>query len=277
MRSKTSQAILCALFLVPTLSLLRCDIPSPATTAQTLSTGELIYRLQWELGAAQPSPDGLGWVVDTDLGYTVHVESGWISTYSVQLIECEDQDDAHTHDDDDLAALWNAVAGSGVAWAGHSGETDASISTAGVVETLDGTMTAELAAVTVTNSTRYCEAHWLAFRADDTVQGNDDGSLDGRTLWLTGTYRAPGDDVDSPFIIETSLGNGVILGLPTVIDTASTGAVITVRRELGRLFDGVEFATDADARIEQRILANLVASASVVVYPGDADVAAATN
>ena len=136
--------------------------------------------------------------------------------------------------------------------------------------------------VTVTTGDLYCQLHYLVGRSSKEVfEAPEDISMLGTSMHFEGRWIPPGGGDAVPFEIRTTLAWGDLWELPnvgevgvdtageaTVVDTDVQGAVVTVNRELGALFEGVDFETMNDAYRGQQVLESLFASVSVELQLG---------
>ena len=229
-----------------------CAGPDARVTPEATQpeAGQIRYHLTWDWGDAVP--DDLGWRVTTDRGYAVHVTEGYLVTYSVQLAPC-------TEDDLGTASRWPTLFGAGEAWAGHGGPDDPSAWITGLVEPLASPVNTSLTPITV-EPELYCRAHYLLARAETGALGlPEDIDMMGTSLYIKGTV-ARGDEPATTFTIWSTLPTGQLLAWSepaTPIDVTDLGVDVTITRDLGRLFDGVEFATMSTESVEKTILLGL--------------------
>ena len=235
---------------------------------------EVRYRLDWTWGRAHAASGNGGWDVVTDRGYRVHVARGWLTSYSVELVECP-----RTPPPPATALLWGALAAFTVrpAYAAHEVGTPnpAAINTPHV-ESLDQPVATEVGAVML-RPQAYCQAHYLIARASRAAQGLPAAvDMVDASLYLEGTYQAPAAGNAVPFTVRTPVANGVQSDLfppdrygdetaALRVDTGSEGAVVVVRRNLATLFDGIDFATADERRIGRQVLTNLINTITIEI------------
>ena len=169
----------------------------------------------------------LGALGETDEGWTVELSEVWVSDYSVALVPCP-------------TARLSRV---GQARAGHGEELDDS--------TLIGPwagafLSGELGSVDF-EADWYCEVHVLSSGV-----GED-------TLRLEGVARR--GEVEVPLSVATGLAYGELV--PLSVSGSGTYATVRIERDLGALFDGVDFATEED--LAWAVLGNLYAAQTVTV------------
>lgn len=240
------------------------SMDEPRDEEQGAVIGAAVWELTWDRSGVVDDASGSGWSVENDLGYRVHVTSGWILDHSVSLGPCEiPKTDggaawlplrfgiraAHAHDDADASAIEMMHA-----------EDLTRLDDAGPWPS-------------VFPKTRYCRAHWLVARAttpSDAPAGVDLGQTSVR---VAGTWERDGEAHD--FAIDTWWPQGHLQDLGDVTDPAEIAAAradgearwawITVRRRLGVLFDGIDFAVDSDDQVAGTLVDNLVSSAEMRV------------
>ncbi|GAB4545057.1 MAG: hypothetical protein OHK0023_02780 [Anaerolineae bacterium] len=232
------------------LSRLLTSLAAASTAPRDIN---MALSLTWEVGAAQPLEDGVGWRVTTETGYEVWLEEGYLVSYSVQLIECP-----HEH-------AWLGV--EIVAKAGHGEENDPTLIKTSTLEALHLPVTTALGTVTGSEPS-YCEAHYLVARADKSaVEGFSEPDMQATSLYLRGKYRRIGEEQFTPFEARTNLANGTIGalqdGLNQPMPLAQAGTVRVVRR-LSRIFDRVDFAAMDSATIAKSALWMLIADTHFV-------------
>ncbi len=226
------------------------------TEGKTDLTGNIIYQLDWIWGAATPSQNG--WDVTNDLGYHIHVDEAYLVSYSVQLVECE-QDHEETASSLDLFGIQTAYAGHG------SDAPDPSSLVEPTVESFAAPEMLVYGSIAVPAAT-YCQAHYLVARAGNTTANLPNQiELMGTSVYIAGTVRYPDKMISTSFVIETTLANGTVMALPSQVDISETATIIVISRDLGTLFNGVDFATmDADAQ-GQAVLWSLIAHTQVSI------------
>ena len=91
--------------------------------------------------------------------------------------------------------------------------------------------------------------------------------MDGISLRLEGTWReidAPADLEPTPFLIETSAAHGTLPHLQEVlVGGEGTSAVVTIERQLGTLFEDVDFRAMSTSALERAVLANLMDNVTI--------------
>ncbi len=236
-------------------------------TAEPTTEGDIQYEMVWNIDGVEFDEDGTGWTVTSALGYTVHVDTAYVVSYTTQLVECDD----HTHDD---ATAWlsNALIPNS-AEAGHGGERDPSLMDQPVIEDFASPTDFILGQITVP-TINYCQGHYLVARAYDTAQNlPEDVDMIGSSLYMAGTYILSDSTEAHEFIIDTNLANGTLVDLtyydnPAHVAIGEDTAQIQVVRELSTLFDTVDFVSmDDDAR-SQAVLWQLMDTARIDIKAG---------
>ncbi len=233
---------------------------SDVTANAETTSGQIEYLARWNHEGVTPLESG--WAVTNDQGYVIEVHQGYMVTYGASLVPCPEPVD------DGLGVFLRSLLGIGTAYAGHSGDADPSAVNDSRVESVSAPTSWRIGQVSVP-AARYCEAHYLVARADDETRDMPAAiDLDRKSLYLAGTYRAPGETVVKPFEVDTSLANGVIHPLATSDDTSgidlgSENVQVVIERPLAGLFDGAAFETMSASVIERQILTSLMRHTSV--------------
>jgi hypothetical protein len=235
------------------------------------STTEITYYLDWTQDWVRPNEDGQGWSVINDLGYHVTVERGYLVTGSVQLVPCPQPDQGG-------AASWviDRLLPS-TAYAGHGGERDESKSTLPYVESLTEPTQVKLETVSVPQDALYCQAHYLvAYGVEAAKNLPAKPDMIGTSLLVEGVVRASETGPARPFSIKTELAWGTITDLrPTAgpadhlrLTTDHDPVTVTLRRDLGTLFDGVDFDRMTEIEQAKAILRSVTNQTRVFVENG---------
>lgn len=234
-----------------------------AVEARGVTLTAATWKRVWDRTGVTPDPDG-GFSVDTDLGYRVHVTEGWLAHHSVSLSPC---DAAKSNAEE--ARFWGFSIKSAFA---HEENQDPSSIEAMVVEDLTRLDDAELGASSFPPAL-YCRAHWLVARSTGEQTAPEGVDMGGSSLRLSGAWSRGG--VTEAFAIDTWWPQAILLDIedaasPEALreaqgDRAIRFAFVTLRRPLGRAFDGVDFETATEDQIAGWLLDNLVAGAEVSV------------
>ena len=252
----------------------------------TAPVGTIHYRLLWDESRIMASPNtgtntttnagpiagpSVGWSVITDLGYEVRVDRGWLVSSGLTLVPCGD----------DVGWAGAGNFGVGTAYAGHSGEVDLSGITSPIVESLTEPAVVEWRSSKIP-STRYCQLHYLLARSDERAVA-DAAQVDmrGFTLWIDAAYRAPGSAREHPLSVRIASAHGGLSGLGQVdqahharrekdgtiaaVETGRGDYGVTLRRDLGALFDGIELDDALDEEIERQLLRNVIDNVGITV------------
>lgn len=236
--------------------------------AQVQSGGSVAYVAAWQWGQAIPLPNG-SWQTVNDLGYTVTVEEGYVVFASADLIECE-----HDH-----ATNWWQMLFGGSAHAGHGGGVNPTAVVPVLVESLSAPQTTALGMVSGSEPA-YCQGHYVVAQATAEIDQPVGVDLTGSSLYVRGTYQPAGSKTAQPFEMQTALAWGEIDDLrlpvqdgtgewPTVhAETGSQSIEITVLRNLGTLFNGVDFAHTDETTQAKAILRALTGQTRFLVSSG---------
>lgn len=219
---------------------------------------EVRYTLDWDWGKAKRTAAG-GWTVETDRGYVVHVEAGRLVTRNLELIPC--------HGLPAPGSAWIQWLGPSPAFAGHTSlaPNESKISKS-YEEDLRMPASRFIERRTVTDP-EYCRAHYLVARPS--------GSPPGATaLELSGTWTAPGVPKATNFQIRSAAAFGQFVDLTSEAGESKArlsivgGIGLTVRRPLGTLFDGIDFANSTSSDLGVSIMRRLVSDTRIVVADG---------
>ncbi|MHC4264018.1 MAG: hypothetical protein ACYSWX_15960 [Planctomycetota bacterium] len=217
-----------------------------AAPALGLATDAVAYELTWGWAGAERTD--LGWRTTNDLGWTVEVHDGWLVDYAVSLIPCT----GALQIDPDVLQPRGA--------AGHGGFTDPSAYDDPRIESLVSLEGIRYDALPV-YAIPYCDAHWLVARADDSIT---DESVIGHSLHVRGIVTAPDETSSMEFDITSTWADGAVLDLEVHGVEVPTASIV-IQRDLGSLFDGVDFEGDDVEAQGQRLLENLTDHATVRV------------
>ncbi|MEC9073184.1 MAG: hypothetical protein VX938_12410 [Myxococcota bacterium] len=264
------------LLALPVGLLLVCGSPEPDPLGEPDITidapdpdqlGGVSYILSWT--SSQAHEIATGWEVTNDLGYRVRLTSGWLTTYSVQLVPC-------SGDDREDNGWLRRLLGGRPAYAGHGGSTDPSAITIAHVEELT-TPTDQLLGPVEPGEGRYCQVHYLLGPAEGGARGlPETPDLMDSSLFLQGAWGAPGAAPTQPFQIQSSLAMGEMMYLyppdrpgdadaSFALDTGTSNATVRVTRNLDTLFDGVDFGLMDDVGLQKAVLQAVVKSLEITV------------
>lgn len=246
---------------------------TPAATPPARATAPHVvtYALDWAPeGAVAAARDADGaFTVTSDLGYTIRVTRGWITSFGVELVECP-RSAAVAPLARAAALAWSAI--EGTAWAGHSGDAPNPAAAHPMqVESLTRPRAYDVARLELAPQA-YCKLHYLLARAG--AEARDlprDRDMVGTSLHVEGTYRAPGSASDVPFTLHTASAYGALVeragtdARPLRVDAGDGDARITVRRHRARMFDGVDLAHVPERVAAMQVLRALVEHVDVRV------------
>lgn len=247
----------------------------------TAGTHQLTYTLSWDSDGVEVEPDG-SFTVVTDEGYEVTVTDGTLASYSATVVSCDDARAADTSNDDTETGSSGAVETASGLLADLTGVDDAAANhgqtydeqvEGPVVETIASSDTKVLGTTTV-GTDSYCDAH-VAFAQVSAVGADEEELAQFATLELEGTVVAP-DGSETPLSIATTLPwatKADLLGeTGERLELTATDATIEVRRDLARLFDGVDFDSLSGDELDRALLRSIADATSFVVtaYPASA-------
>ena len=252
------------------MTLVGCAESVDSETA-ALSPG-VTYELAWIAGEAVDEGSG-AWRVTTALGYEVQVSRALLTVSTVQMTRCDDL----ATSTDAPALLWLVDVALGVrpASAGHGAlEADPSAVLDEQLELLAPGATMVLGPSAMAEHD-YCGLHVLfGPSAEEGPRHGVDMHL--HVLHIDGAWRA-GEGGWTPFEVHTTLPTGALVDLESVdgsarpISAGSRAAVVRVERELGHLFDAVDFqAANEDSR-DKAILTAIADSVRATVYAVEAE------
>lgn len=242
------------LVVVPSLT---CSGPD-ADADESLTTGQVVYALVWDTDRITRDGDG-AWEVTNDLGYRIRLTSGWMVTYSVQLVPCPETT---------LGSTLRRWLGSGSALAGHGSDNDVSLGGPPRVESLTRLEDLTLGPVGASGGS-YCMTHVLIARGDAFTTAVSEGRVvDGVSLHLEGSWTPPTGGDPTPFSWETGSNRGGFNELEDPFDSSSSGGRFTITRRPGELFDGIDMALADPALAPRAALKNLVLSLSLTPGSG---------
>ncbi len=229
--------------------------------AKTISSGQVVYSLAWDTSGVQH--EGKTWLFQTNLGYTVKLEQGFVNAYGVQLMSCP-----HTHSwlESLLASLEVA---SGIALAGHTKGQDPAALQTNTVENLLEPQASSFSTVVV-HEPNFCQGYFVAVKTTPRSK-NLNAVMTGKSLFLRGTYSKNG--ITKPFTISSENAFGDVHKL-----FGSSGAVhvgisfepirVKFTQGLKALFDDLEFQSDSEFSQSMTVLRNFNNQINVKVLSG---------
>ena len=218
--------------------------------------GFVDYFLRWDL--SHLGRQSGSWTTESNLGYAVTIESGWLSNYRVTLAACSTTG---------FLDFINGIIP--YAHANDGGFIDESQSTSGVAENLMVFANQQWIRRPLQNH-EYCKLHHLIARADETVLMRPTAvDLNRTTLMIKGI--AVKADVATPFEISSAFAHGNLHALNELltmhqskVDVSGRERIqVVIERRPAQWFDDIDFET-----VQERQLAHLIGSQimSTTVY-----------
>ena len=257
------------------LSLWACALDGAQSERPPVSSGEVRYVLDWsEESRALRQEDGRIKMI-TDLGYDVLLHEAYLVTSRTELVSCETNGQATKGV---LRRFKDWLVSNLAVEEAHAGHGDMPDN----VTAVDHSRVEDLLAMeTLIWGSRelegisYCQAHYLAGRADNTSEAlPEEIDMTDRSIYLRGTAWFPGSGETVDFEGSTDLSNGVLSTLASksgknfVHSGNGSGLEILIVRDLARLLDGVDFATASSAAIGWRALDNMMLNLEIVGSSG---------
>ena len=247
------------------------ELPADASTEEAVEPpGVTLTAATWtrsfDLTGVTPEPDG-GFSVETNLGYRVHVHEGWLAHHSVSLSPCDPAENDNAEETRSFGLpIKSAFA--------HAETQDPSTIETLLVEDLTNLDDAELGASSFPPAL-YCRAHWLVARATGEQIEPEGVDMGLSTVRLAASWSR--GETSGEFAIDTWWPQAILINIEDAAspedlaqardDGASRFALISIRRPLGRAFDGIDFDSDAvtEDQIAGWLLDNLVAGADLSI------------
>lgn len=233
-------------------------IDTEDTDGDPIIREEVRYTLDWDWGDARRAATG-GWIVETDRGYVVHVESGRLVTRNLELIPCHGVPPPQT--------AWMKWLGPSPASAGHSSLAPNESKISESYEEDFGAPARRFIERRTVTDPEYCRAHYLVARPSGTAPG-------ATALEVRGTWVAPDGPGTTEFRIRSAAAFGQFVDLTSESGERKArlsivgGIGLTVRRPLGALFDGIDFANPDADDLGTAIMRRLVTGTRMVVTSG---------
>ena len=204
------------------------------------------------------NPDGAPRRFTTDLGYDIELERGYLVIEQVQLVQCAGSGAGEA--ESALRLLWPR----GIAHAHPLGGDPTLLG----VPYVDSVLRADFALGEIGTMQpppgRYCHARIVVAPADaDAVGLPDDVDMVGLSLYLEGTYVAPGSDQVVPFILESDDRRELLIPLvdfyngtptPLILDDDHRDAHLSLAELTNFWLDGVQFVGATQAEETRRAL-----------------------
>ncbi len=234
------------------------ELPTTDSLPTPAPTGILNYVLAWETDDITMLSNG-GWQVTTNLGYEVQLHTGYVTTFRMELIECETE----------AASGWFPLLPAPVK-AGHPSDGPSETrTTQDAVEDLMTLSSQSVASLPVSRAD-WCTLHYLAGPTTETalnVSGTSETVL-GKSILMTGAYKAPNSDTWIDFSATSDEGFGTFMTPPAATSVRLGNGVtsISVSRNAATLFDNIDFANENNSEaIGFAILRQLTGSAAMTV------------
>ena len=204
------------------------------------------YRLAWDTSGVEARDEG-GFALTNALGYRIEIDEAYLTSYSISLVPCG-------------SAVASPLFGRAPAdefERGHSGESDPSALEPPRVEDLRWPSPLDAEAIEFEAAT-YCQVHYLSARstADSLGLPEDDDYL-GASLRFTGRWER--DGVSEAFSVRSGQADGRIYEIEGFDEAEldATSIRVHVIRDLGHLFDGVDFQSQSELQMGQALLTQL--------------------
>jgi hypothetical protein len=241
-----------------------------------MGAGSIRYELGWLTEGIDPSDSGDSWSVTTDSGVWVRVDSGYLVSYSMELLECEDS------------------AAGGIAWDwlgflafsdAHAGHDTSVINLVAIAEPFVESLTdfgPSVFGTTVAEGAVYCDAFYLVAKAlRESRQLPEETQMVGRSLFVTGVFREPNSQEEVEFVVDTAGADGLLSGLAlspppsnvsstTRYESKSEAALVRVERNLSSLFNGLDWNLLGQEEFSRAVVRNLIDDAVVSIVTRDA-------
>lgn len=254
-----------ALFCTPHCATKESNDPAVSNDADLVNEGVILSAATWSLGWKNEGveyDEAGGFSVTNDLGYRIHVDSGHLVLHRVALVPCPEKPTQS-------AAFVGFTIDSAFA---HEEESDASSMETLALSNIVHPKTMEIGANAFAPA-RYCQVYWLVARGMPGAVADDGLDMSNRSIYFAGSWERNGQK--GPLVIDTWWPTGTFVDLQSIMDPATYERVanedsvhfgwIGVDIPMGKLFDGIDFATDSDAIVADSVLDNIISSAEVTV------------
>jgi hypothetical protein len=205
-----------------------------------------------------------GATLTNDLGYDIDVIDLELTTYSIELIPCDEELFRRLQNGEIKTQARLSLISS--ASAGHGSVPRPTRTSHVQIETPLRPSAPLLAERLNVPAYRYCQAHFAIAREPQSpaqVAGN--APAKGMSLRLQGRYRR-GGEAWTPVKLETPVAHGVLLDLapemPKEGIELEEGDAVVITRKLATVFDGVDFAAMAPPEAARQILRQIVKDAT---------------
>jgi hypothetical protein len=223
----------------------------------------------------EPLSDDGSWSVITDSGVWVRIDRGFLVSYSMELLECEDSPQVG------FAGDWFGRIGIQEAHAGHDTSVPNLVAVSDpYVESLTNLRTTVFG-TTAAEGAVYCDAFYLIAKAlRETRQLPAEPQMVGRSLFLEGVFRAPETTMEVDFALDFSGADGLLgVLVPSAADvdsfpafqyeSAREAAVVHVKRRLSTLFNGLNWNGVGEPEFAQGVVRNLIDHAELSIATRD--------
>ncbi|KAA3643031.1 MAG: hypothetical protein DWQ07_21170 [Chloroflexi bacterium] len=259
--SRTYKILLATLLVGGLLFVLPQWLNNTNAEGEQETTSTLNYVLEWDWGEATTLADNAGWQLTNDLGYIITIADGYLISYSVELIACDND-----FTNDPLGTLYDAIMPASAA-AGHGDEPDPSRLAEPVIESLNNPQSISTEPVELTGTT-YCWGHYLI--GSSAASENYDATNNEASLFLAGTYQTADSTEGIPFEIESDIAWGNIVEI-TELDnaiemvTAGEDVTLSITRELDSMFNSLDFNAMESDEQARTVLRNLTQTTTITV------------
>jgi hypothetical protein len=236
----------------------RCATPPGQITSS--GADKVRYVGAWDMTDVVPLDGGR-----LQLPGDVVIDSGIVTTFSVQLVSCEVFDDGCSP----VAAVVREF-GIKRAFAGHGSEdVEPTKTPSPVTETWSEAADVALGEG-IMEGGPYCGLHLLVGRFPAVFGVSDPDSMAGFSVRVSGQRPAGegGNESAVKFVAEGAMAHGEILPLPTG-ELVIGPAVVRLERKLGAALDRVQWQTMSSKDVARQIVQNLVTSTVVHIEAGD--------
>ncbi|MEM7332270.1 MAG: hypothetical protein AAF490_09270 [Chloroflexota bacterium] len=226
---------------------------SCSTTTQPTEGKEITYHLTWNSDGVDQTNDG--WFIENNLGYSITLKTGYLTTAAIQLVPCEEENAAQID--------WFAWLAPKTVFAGHGDSSSNPSRWIGpFIESLSTPELSTLGTITLEEVTNYCRGHYLVAQATDSAMNlPTDVDMSRSTIFLQGEYIPPGGNEAVPFTIETLLAWGALDELSAnemaQIALPDQPSNIIVERQLSSIFDDLDFLNMETSEWEMAVLRSI--------------------
>jgi hypothetical protein len=260
-----------ALVIIPLMVLAHSLVEqnSQNSSKNTTLTSSLHYNLEWDISPVEVPV--WAWQFENDLGYEINLKELYLSSYSAQLVQCEES--AHTHTSriipENLLAVPTAFAGHGDLLENSTRTTEPFLEALKTSSTDYSTKT-DWSSLYNLDMNSYCKVHYLigpVLETSTNLQANPD--MLGQTLQLSGHFRhvdiLNGEWTD--FSLSSDQADGILIDLPNFAEQheedPSIYYEISLNRELQTLFNDIDFPNTTEEEMATIILRNLTENTTV--------------